>query len=485
MKGWFTIFFVIWGYSSIAQSTVYQAFEADTAAEPRGGMAYITAFLQANLRKPIAAEAKGIGGRVVVSGIVETDGRISDVKLMNSLRPDCDREAVRVFSLFNAWKPAYKSGKRVRQQVSIPVYFKPNTPFIYQNSARISYFDADDKLLADSTKARYRQVLPIDSLGIPAGDIVVYKAKGDSWKEERRVSLTQKPNGIRGASGKTGYLIGYPDSMSQLDGLLVSVDDKGALLRQVYFQNGKRVGTELTYHPNGAVAEKIEEFTEKYVSTSWYANGQVKQIRSTDKPKPDILGSVPPHVLSVWDSTGNQSVKEGTGRINFQGLARSRTDTSQNVAFTEQGNYENGYKQGVWQGRYADGSYSYEEEYDKGIPKSGKALAPDGSLLYYTVVEKQPEFKGGMNRLGQFLADNLRYPSRARQANVQGRVFMTFVINANGTIEDVQVLKGIGFGADEEATRVIKAMSGLWTPGMQRGQAVRVKYNMPINFTVR
>ncbi|WP_461126859.1 TonB family protein [Spirosoma aerophilum] len=482
MKGLLTSLFCIWAISSMAQSTVYQAFEADTAAEPRGGMAYMTAFLQANLRKPIAAEAKGVGGRVVLSGIVETDGRISDVKLMNSLQPDCDREALRVFSLFNAWKPAYKAGKPVRQQVSIPVYFKPNTPFIYQNGARISYFDADDKPLADSSKARYKQIVPLDSLGIPAGDIVVYKAKGDSWKEDRRVSLIQKPTSIRSASGRPGYLIGYPNSIIQWDGLLVSVDDRGALLRQAYFQNGKRVGTELNYHPNGAVSEKIEEFTEKYVSTSWYANGQVKQIRATDKLTPGVM-SKPPHVLSVWDSTGHQSVKEGTGQVSFQGLVKSHSDTSKYVAFAEQGNYENGYKQGVWQGRYADGSYGYEEEYDKGIPKSGKALGKDGALLYYTVVEKQPEFKGGMQRLGQFLASNLRYPADAQRARVQGRVFMTFVVNTDGSIDDVQVLKGIGFGADEEATRVIKAMSGQWTPGIQRGQPVRVKYNLPINFT--
>ena len=85
MKGLFTIFFVIWGVSSMAQSTIYKAFEADTAAEPRGGMEFLTTFIQANLRKPIAAEAKGISGRVILSGVVEADGRISQVKATERL----------------------------------------------------------------------------------------------------------------------------------------------------------------------------------------------------------------------------------------------------------------------------------------------------------------------------------------------------------------------------------------------------------------
>ncbi|AUD01251.1 TonB family protein [Spirosoma pollinicola] len=483
MKFWSILFLLSWGSSSVAQPAFYQGFEADTAAEPRGGMPYLSAFLQANLRKPIAAEAKGVGGRVVVSGIIETDGRISEVKLMNSFRPDCDREALRVFKLFNAWKPASKAGKLVRQQVSIPIAFKPNPPFVYENGARISYFDTNEKQVADSSKARYKQTSPIDSLGIPAGDMVVYKAKGNSWKEERRMPLIKKPNAVRGASGETGYLIGYANSIIYLDGLLVSVDDKGALQREVYFKDGKRVGTELRYHTNGTVAEKIEEFDEKYVSTSWYQNGQVRQIRAIDKPKPGMPGA-PTHVLSVWDSTGHQTVKEGMGRAYYFGRVKSHADTTQYTTYTEEGNYENGFKQGVWQGRYVDGSYSYEEEYDKGMSKSGKALAPDGSVQYYTIVEKQPEFKGGMQALGQFLSQNLRYPAEAQQAKVQGRVFISFIIDKDGGVDEVRVLKGIGFGADEEAARVVKATNGLWKPGTQRGERVRVKYNLPINFNL-
>ncbi|GAB4042298.1 energy transducer TonB [Spirosoma jeollabukense] len=101
----------------------------------------------------------------------------------------------------------------------------------------------------------------------------------------------------------------------------------------------------------------------------------------------------------------------------------------------------------------------------------------------FTVVEQQPEFTGGMAALGQYLQKNLRYPAAAQRANVSGRVFVSFVVNTDGSIQDVQVLKGLGFGTDEEAQRVVKGMPK-WRPGKQSGRPVRVKYNLPINFTL-
>lgn len=99
----------------------------------------------------------------------------------------------------------------------------------------------------------------------------------------------------------------------------------------------------------------------------------------------------------------------------------------------------------------------------------------------FTVVEQQPEFPGGNAALGQFLQKNLRYPAAASRANVSGRVFVSFVVNSDGSIQDVQVLKGLGFGTDEEALRVVRSMPK-WRPGKQSGRPVRVKFNLPINF---
>ena len=101
----------------------------------------------------------------------------------------------------------------------------------------------------------------------------------------------------------------------------------------------------------------------------------------------------------------------------------------------------------------------------------------------FIMVEQQPQYPGGMEALRQFLSNNLSYPRQATSAGVSGRVFVSFVVNTDGSLTDVQVLKGIGFGCDEEAMRVVQKMPR-WRPGKQSGRAVRVKYNLPISFTL-
>ena len=101
--------------------------------------------------------------------------------------------------------------------------------------------------------------------------------------------------------------------------------------------------------------------------------------------------------------------------------------------------------------------------------------------VIFTVVEDQPEFPGGEEARQRFLEDNLRYPTMAREAGIQGTVFVTFVVETDGSVTDVRVLRGIGGGCDEEAVRVVQMMPR-WEPGRQRGQPVRVQFNMPIRF---
>ncbi len=101
--------------------------------------------------------------------------------------------------------------------------------------------------------------------------------------------------------------------------------------------------------------------------------------------------------------------------------------------------------------------------------------------VIFTVVEDQPEFPGGEEARQRFLEQNLRYPQMAREAGIQGTVFVTFVVETDGSVTDVRILRGIGGGCDEEAIRVVRMMPR-WEPGRQRGQPVRVQFNMPIRF---
>ncbi|MDR1951151.1 MAG: energy transducer TonB, partial [Bacteroidales bacterium] len=101
----------------------------------------------------------------------------------------------------------------------------------------------------------------------------------------------------------------------------------------------------------------------------------------------------------------------------------------------------------------------------------------------FQVVEDNPEYPGGEAARMKFLSDNIKYPAIARESGIQGTIYITFVVERDGSITDVQVMRGIGGGCDEEAIRVVKAMPR-WNPGKQRGRAVRVQFMMPIRFTL-
>lgn len=103
--------------------------------------------------------------------------------------------------------------------------------------------------------------------------------------------------------------------------------------------------------------------------------------------------------------------------------------------------------------------------------------------IIFTVVEDSPEYIGGEEARIKFLTENIKYPEAARNTGIQGTVYITFVVEKSGRLNDVRVLRGIGGGCDEESSRIIKAMPR-WKAGMQRGKPVRVQYNMPIRFSL-
>ena len=99
----------------------------------------------------------------------------------------------------------------------------------------------------------------------------------------------------------------------------------------------------------------------------------------------------------------------------------------------------------------------------------------------YQIVDQMPEFPGGTEALLKFVANNVKYPEKAKDEEISGRVFISFVIEKDGSVSNVELKRGIGGGCDDEAVRVVKAMPK-WKPGIKDGKPVRVSYMMPINF---
>ena len=115
------------------------------------------------------------------------------------------------------------------------------------------------------------------------------------------------------------------------------------------------------------------------------------------------------------------------------------------------------------------------------------AMAQNKEVATDKVLEKaevMPEFPGGDQAMMDFVAKNVQYPQEARDKEISGRVLVGFIVEKDGGIGDVKVVKGIGGGCDEEAVRVVKAMPK-WKPGKDKGKPVRVSYVMPFTFKLQ
>ena len=122
------------------------------------------------------------------------------------------------------------------------------------------------------------------------------------------------------------------------------------------------------------------------------------------------------------------------------------------------------------------------EEYDFTPPEIEEEEIVEAEI--FKVVEEMPEFPGGAAKMMEFIQKNIKYPMMARESDIQGRVFVNFVVEPNGTITNVTVMRGIGGGCDEEALRVVQSMPN-WKPGKQRGSAVRCSFTVPIIFKLQ
>lgn len=139
----------------------------------------------------------------------------------------------------------------------------------------------------------------------------------------------------------------------------------------------------------------------------------------------------------------------------------------------------------------AIGAIDFKGNDDKGgeVLKLKEAVAqpepkPEVENKVFDVVEQMPSFPGGPSALMKYLSENVKYPVVAQENGVQGRVVVSFVVEKDGHITDVKVVRSVDPSLDKEAARVVKSMPS-WIPGKQNGSAVRVKYNVPVSFKLQ
>ena len=102
----------------------------------------------------------------------------------------------------------------------------------------------------------------------------------------------------------------------------------------------------------------------------------------------------------------------------------------------------------------------------------------------FTAVEHAPDFPGGVDKFYKFLQQNIKYPAEARNKKVEGKVFVSFIVEKDGALSNLKIIRDLGAGCGNEALRVMK-LSPKWNPGVQNGHKVRVQYTLPIAFTLK
>jgi protein TonB len=118
--------------------------------------------------------------------------------------------------------------------------------------------------------------------------------------------------------------------------------------------------------------------------------------------------------------------------------------------------------------------------YGKSAEADEEVKTIDGKPIFF-IVEKMPEFPGGELELRKTIARAIKYPVKAQEEGIQGKVYVSFVVDSNGKVRHARVVRGVSASLNKEAIRVISSLPD-WNPGKQRGEAVNVSYTVPINF---
>jgi len=232
----------------------------------------------------------------------------------------------------------------------------------------------------------------------------------------------------------------------------------------------KKHGTFMEYYHNGhkKSIKTYDEGTATGDEFYYYPNGKLYYIsRYIKELFKDSIGE-------MRDSTGKLLTQQGNGIF-----IQYDDDFKQILA---EGPITNGLKNGEWKGTIND-TVSYTCGYEKGTSLSGTRYTKSGKEFHFDKGEIEPHYTGGIEGFYRFLQKTIRYPKLAKDHDIQGKVIISFTVEPDGRLANFKVVKSLGGGCDEETVRVVQASSP-WVPGYQYGLPIRVKYTMPMSFTL-
>jgi antitoxin component YwqK of YwqJK toxin-antitoxin module len=258
----------------------------------------------------------------------------------------------------------------------------------------------------------------------------------------------------------------------------------------VYYKSGKiktkgatstrigitKTGTFLHFYENGKRKSILNYQKDKLVGAyfEFYETGEKKLEGVSSDNKENVIPNV--NVKNCWNEKGMQTINEGTGffeEIYFKGSLPNRNY----VDGFGSGKIVNNLKDSIWIGYNKKTKISYSENYEKGKLISGVSIDSNKVEYKYTISEIRPLPKKGMQDFYEHIARNFNTP---KVEGLEGKVYITFVVDVDGKLTDFKILRDIGFGTGDEAIRAVANYKG-WIPGEQRGRKVRCHYSLPIN----
>lgn len=257
------------------------------------------------------------------------------------------------------------------------------------------------------------------------------------------------------------------------EGYYISYYENGNKKEEGNRINGSKSGEWNRWFENGQLKENSKYIKGGKVGIwkTWYQNGQIQSEKESiqGNGKPSYLSN---KLISYWDSTGTQFVTNGNGEVVYY------YDKSDHPS--SKGAYQDGFKNGTWEGYTEEGQLSYRETYKKNNV-SGLSWDEEGNEYKYKDLEVRPEPKGGIESFYSYVGKSMKYPVSARKNGTEDRVYVQFEVDEEGNIINIELLKGIGKDCDAESVRIIKN-SPKWKPGLMRGQPIIEKVILPITF---
>ncbi len=252
-------------------------------------------------------------------------------------------------------------------------------------------------------------------------------------------------------------LIGKSSSIDPpvFEGQCITYYENGRRKDAATYKKGRVAGTEYDFYPNGRI----------YLEKEYPDNNSLYN---------DVDNNF--IIKSELDSLGTVLIENGNGY--YKGY------DDKFAYVNEEGPIKNGKRDSTWKGIFKEYNAGFTESYANGVLISGTATAKNGEVTIYTKSRgTAPEFKGGVDAFYKYLGKHIHYPDYELNRNIQGKVFICFVVEKDGKISNIKVLKSVTPNIDAEAVRVIKN-SPLWVPGTLFGKPVRVYYSEPISFSI-